>query len=75
MYFQMSKKCSLVATICGQYLARPLIEVATHGREVKGIKSYLTLSGRSRSQGQTVHPALYMNDFTLHRRSLKEILS
>ena len=23
MYFQMSKKFSLVATICGQYLARP----------------------------------------------------
>ena len=24
MYFQMCKKWSLVATICGQYLARPL---------------------------------------------------
>ena len=24
MYFQMSKKWSIVATICGQYLARPL---------------------------------------------------
>ena len=23
MYFQMSKKLSIVATICGQYLARP----------------------------------------------------
>ena len=23
MYFQMSKKWSIVATICGQYLARP----------------------------------------------------
>ena len=27
MYFQMSKRWSIVATICGQYLARPLIEM------------------------------------------------
>ena len=29
MYLQMSNKFSLVATICGQYLARPLLEVKT----------------------------------------------
>ena len=30
-----------------------IIEVDTHWRQVKGIKSYLTLSGGSRSHGQT----------------------
>ena len=32
-----------------------IIEVDTHWRQVKGRKSYLTLSGGSRSHGQTVH--------------------
>ena len=32
-----------------------IIEVGTHWRQVKGIKSYLTLSGGSRTHGQTVH--------------------
>ena len=32
-----------------------IIEVGTHWRQVKGEKSYLTLSGGDRSHGQTVH--------------------
>ena len=32
-----------------------IIEVGTHWKLVKGIQSYLTLSGESRSLGQTVH--------------------
>ena len=34
---------------------------------MKGIKSYLTLSGGSRSRGQTVHHVLDTTDFTLPR--------
>ena len=34
---------------------------------MKGIKSYLTLSGGSRSRGQTVHPVLDTTDFILPR--------
>ena len=47
----------LVLLSAAVIVVRPVLitEVGTHWQQVKGIKSYLTLSGGSRSHGQTVH--------------------
>jgi hypothetical protein len=59
----------LVLLSAADNAARPELnsEVDAHWRKVKGIKSYLTLSGGSRSRGQTVHHVLDTTDFTLPR--------
>ena len=59
----------LVLLSAADNAARPELnsEVGAHWRKVKGIKSYLTLSGGSRSRSQTVHPVLDTTNFTLPR--------
>ena len=66
--------CSVLLSLV-VIVVRPvlIIQVGTHLQQVKGIKSYLTLSGGSRSHGRTVH--LWMSLCWCHSVNVTPLMS
>ena len=66
MYFQMSLKWSLVATICGQYIARPHIYDNNVLNKIFQIKIQVYITTILYTVLSTVKCTGIYNDYTVH---------